>query len=115
VVGLGDASAAEGAVFAASRFGEGASAAGWGGGWVWWMVERVVVGVARHCDGVVGGGDGGDAGAGEVEEDIGDSREEDGEDAVEEAGEEGPSWWNKKDLGNGEEEDEEDLERRVMD
>jgi hypothetical protein len=39
--------------------------------------ERVVVGVGEHGQGAVGRGDGGGTGAGEVEEDVGDSGDED--------------------------------------
>jgi hypothetical protein len=72
--------------------------------------ERVVVGVGGHGDGVVGGGDGGGAGAGEVEEDVGKDGDEDRKGAVEQGGEERECRGNEKDLGDGEEEDEEYLE-----
>ena len=113
VVALGDAGAAEGAVFAAGGFGESAGAAGWGVRRVWWVEERVVVGVGGHGEGVVGRANGGGAGAGEVEEDIGDRRDENDESAVEGGGEKGPGRGNEEDFGGGEENDEEDLVRWI--
>ena len=41
------------------------------------MEERVVVGVGGHGQGAFGWGDSGGTGAGEVEEDVGDSGDED--------------------------------------
>ena len=82
VVVLGDAGAAEGAVFAAGGFGAVTGAAGWHRGrgrgrGVGWVEERVVIGVGGHGEGVDGSRDGRGAGAGEVEEDVRDCRDED--------------------------------------
>jgi hypothetical protein len=62
---------------------------------------------------VVGGRDGGGAGACEVEKDVRDGGEEDGEGAMKGlgAGKEGPGRGDEEEFGDGEKEEEEDLTR----
>ena len=110
VVGLGDAGPADGAVFAAGWFGEGAGAAlvvvGCPRGGV---EERVVVGVEGEVLGEVERGDGRGARAGEVDEDVGEEAESGEGEVVVRGGEEGEGGRDEEEFGDGEEEEEEDL------